>query len=405
MSVRLECSIPDNVVEIGNEVAQGMVDALNAAENPTASNPLLTKSAGDAAYLEKDGGGTVVGTVVVDTDGTVGGNTATITGTSVEVNNFGVGTISIDPVLGITFPDSTSQGTAAPAVVDIQTFGSPTVSGSFTWTKPAGAKMVEVYIFGGGGGAGGGGRYATTSGRGGGGGGGGGTVGVWKISAFDLGETVSVTVGAGGAGGASSLADNSTGAAASVGGDSFFGNYKAAGGSIGAIGGTASGGGGATTRSSILYFTTALSGAGSAGTANSTLPAAAPANTIPLLARGGSGGAGAAANNTNTTNGTAGGTHTAAGAGAGGYTVVVAGGTAGTAATPNGGTGTSSPILLGTGAGGGSGAYRTSAIGGNGGNGGWPSGGGGGGSASDNGFASGAGGSGANGRVIVITYF
>ena len=102
-----------NVVNVGDELTQNMIDALNGASGPSSANVYVTRSAGDSAYIEKDGGGTVVGTVVVDTDGTVGGNVTTITGTSVEVNNYGVGTIKMDPVLGITFPDSTSQATAA----------------------------------------------------------------------------------------------------------------------------------------------------------------------------------------------------------------------------------------------------------------------------------------------------
>ena len=113
MSVRLSPNIPTNVVEIGQEITQGVVDALNNASAPSATNPYLTGTAGSAYYLEKAGGGTVVGTIVVDTDGTVGGNVTTINGTSVEVDNFGVGVIQIDPVLGVTFPDNTSQGTAA----------------------------------------------------------------------------------------------------------------------------------------------------------------------------------------------------------------------------------------------------------------------------------------------------
>ena len=102
-----------NVVNVGDELTQNMIDALNGASGPSSANVYVTRSAGDSAYIEKDGGGTVVGTIVVDTDGTAGGNVTTITGTSVEVNNYGVGTIKMDPVLGITFPDNTSQATAS----------------------------------------------------------------------------------------------------------------------------------------------------------------------------------------------------------------------------------------------------------------------------------------------------
>jgi hypothetical protein len=113
MSVHISDKPEMNVVNVGDEVTQDVIDALGNASTPSSLNPFLTVSAGDSSYLEKDGGGTVVGTVVVDTDGTIGGNTATITGTSVEVSNYGIGTIKIDPVLGVTFADNTSQATAA----------------------------------------------------------------------------------------------------------------------------------------------------------------------------------------------------------------------------------------------------------------------------------------------------
>lgn len=118
MSISIGDKPEMNVVNVGDELTEDMIAALNTAAYPTSSNPFVTESAGNSAYLEKDGGGTVIGTVVVDTDGTVGGNTTTVNGTSVEVSNYGIGSIKIDPVLGVTFPDGTSQGTAAVSTPD-----------------------------------------------------------------------------------------------------------------------------------------------------------------------------------------------------------------------------------------------------------------------------------------------
>jgi hypothetical protein len=121
MSINISDKPEMNVVNVGDELSVDMIDALNSAAYPNAVNSFVTISAGNSAYLEKDGGGTVVGTVVVDTDGTVGGNTTTVNGTSVEVSNYGIGTIKMDPVLGVTFPDGTSQGTAAVTTPDAST--------------------------------------------------------------------------------------------------------------------------------------------------------------------------------------------------------------------------------------------------------------------------------------------
>jgi hypothetical protein len=82
---------------------------------------------------------------------------------------------------------------------DVQIFTTP---GPNTWTKPANAKQVFVYLIGGGGGGGSGMRGATLTQRNGGSGGGG---GAWSFASWPaalLGATETVTVGSGGTGGA-----------------------------------------------------------------------------------------------------------------------------------------------------------------------------------------------------------
>lgn len=316
--------------------------------------------------------------------------------TSAEAINGTSTTLAITPAASMAVVNSQR--------IDTQVFGSPTTSGAYTWTKPDGAKFVEIYLFSGGGGGASGSRNATTVNRGGGGGAAGGTTVLMRLFADELSEVVSGVVGAGGNGAPSQLTDTSPGINGSNGGDTTFGNYRAAFGAPGAgaiLNGTGSAG---ATKAGLIYGANLQSGGGGIGTTG-TVPLAAASGSVPLAARGASGGAGQAANVLTQINGTVGGAHVASAGTISGYLVAVAGGVGGTNAIPDGGDGVNSPILLGTGTGGGSGAYRAANVGGSGGDGGWPSGGGGGGSGSDNGFASGAGGKGANGKVVVITYF
>jgi hypothetical protein len=62
MSINLSPNIPANVVEIGNEVTQNVVDSLANASSPSAANPLLTASAGNAAYAGLTANNTLTGT-------------------------------------------------------------------------------------------------------------------------------------------------------------------------------------------------------------------------------------------------------------------------------------------------------------------------------------------------------
>jgi hypothetical protein len=300
--------------------------------------------------------------------------------------------------------------------IDIQVFGSSSTSGTFTWTKPANAKMVYLWMVGGGHGGGSGARYATSSLRGGGGGGAGGNAYARWLSAAFLGATETVTVGTGVQGGASVTTDSTAGIAPTMVTTNFssfagFRTYGPAGGGQG--GSSTASGTGSSGGNHIVDFGTianVVGGTGNSGSTGST-PAGGTTYHAGLVAGGGGGGVGQSATLTFSVNGGAGSKHGAytdvSGAG---LVTAVAGGTGGVASTltaaGNGVDGgfSSSVNTFRAGTGGGGGYYVTGAAGGAGGNGGWPGGGGGGGGASDNGFASGKGGNGANGAVVIITY-
>jgi hypothetical protein len=297
---------------------------------------------------------------------------------------------------------ATAGGGGGGGGIDIQTFGSSTTSGTFTWTKPANAKAVEIILFSGGSGGGSGGRYATTSGRSGGSGGAGGLVFWGKINAAFLNATETVVVGAGGAGGASNTTNTSNGFPGVAGGNSSFSVFQTGSPSVG-IAGTTTSTGGPTARTSLLNQIGLTAGAGgggsiSAGASGSGLNG----SNIPPLGGGGAGGA--LANATDAKNGGNGGSYFTSAIFAG-ITSTIAGGTQGltNGTPPTAGTSATTQYLQG-GTGGGGGAYRTGVAGMAGAAGGWPGGAGGGGSASDNGFNSGAGGNGANGYAVIITY-
>ena len=293
--------------------------------------------------------------------------------------------------------------TASSSSADIQEFTS-----NDTWTKPSGAKVVEVYLFGAGGGGGSGRRDATQAVADGGGGGGGGGFTYKKFQADALGTSETVVVGTGGTGGAAKTTDGD-GNIGSVGGDSTFGTnlLVAKGGGAGGAGvsGAATGGaGGVITQGDV----TIVGGVGGAG-GDSTDGSQGIDSTNVISARGGGGGAGFDGANPESNGGAGGGFIT--------Y-YVKTGGTAGVGATAtlvggNGGAGsaTSPNLLIGGVGGGGGGAHgindSSGVNGGSGGAGGTPGGGGGGGSGKDGSYTgnSGAGAAGATGLVVIISYF
>ena len=285
---------------------------------------------------------------------------------------------------------------AISTTTDIQTF-----TASDTWTKPSGAKIVEVYAIGGGGG-GGSGRAISSAELSvtiaGGSGGGGGSYAFKRFDASGLGSTETVTIGSGGAGGASATED-SNGNDGSAGGNTTFGTTAllvAKGGSsgAGAVGTSAAtgGSGGAVANGDI----TQAGGAGGGSNVNDVGDQGVD-TAVLSSPRGGGAGGGAMGSQPSTKAGGVGGAFT--------IYYVKAGGAAGTI-----GNSSISLLIGGTGGGGGAGDANSSGdataqAGGDGIDG---SGGGGGGAAYSDEAAivtSGAGGAGGDGVVIVITYF
>ena len=272
------------------------------------------------------------------------------------------------------------QGPTGPAATstDVQVFTS-----SATWTKPVGAKNIEVQVIGGGGGGGSGRRGTTASGGGGGSGGG---FSIRSFPASTVSSSVTVTVGAGGIGGASQLNIDTNGFGGTAGGYSEFGSL------IYAIGGFG-GGGGTTTTAAGGGFANRANFTGQQGGQGSTAAGALGGNSTGYAGSGGGGGGGITASTHN--NGGNG------GASLGSFSSGVALGGTTDGASGQQGRDISSP-LIGSGDGGGGGASSTGSGGGGGNGGSFGSGGGGGGGANGN---SGAGGNGAAGIVVVTTYF
>lgn len=274
-----------------------------------------------------------------------------------------------------------------------------------TWTKPAGATRVQVYLWGAGGGGGGGCRNTQA---GGGGGGGGGAFIFKQYDASSLSATEAVVVGVGGPGGVG-VADSVTGngTAGTAGENSTFssgGNLITSGGGGGGGGGTNAAGGAAgaagaanpATGTDTFTLYTLDGGAGGAGSSTSDGSNAGSLTALPASGRGGGGGGGS--QGTNTSAGT-GGTNTRStpivslgfpqlydGANNPYIPMLTSAGGAGAGGHGSGGGGASGSGSAGTGLGAG--------------------GGGAGGQDSDNSTSgSGSGGAGTDGLVIVVTYF
>ncbi len=302
------------------------------------------------------------------------------------------------------------------ASIDFQRF----TSGG-TWTKPAGAAVIYVEVFGAGGGGGGGSGGDIGFNRFGGGGAGGGSINAKTFDASKLGATETITIGVGGSGGTGGA--GGAGNPGSDGTNSSFGSwltgYGAAGGFSGSSVTSKGGGGGGVLGATTNEFggepnlfgteDNRLGGGGADGGStgfvggNSDFGGGGGGGS-PSSAVGSDGGSSIYAAGA----GGAGGMVTSGaveyGGGDGGSTnsyTVGGGGAGGASGGNNGSNGSNSNERGGTGGGGG-GAIN-SGNGGNGGVGGNPGGGGGGGGAHNSSI--GAGGDGARGEVRVWTFF
>ena len=311
--------------------------------------------------------------------------TTTLAATGVEAGVYERTNLTVDAKGRITLAGS---GSAVQVDVYDGALLADDASITTTWTKPAGAQVIEVILIGGGGSGGSGRQGGGSTPRFGGGGGAGGSRVHLILRAEEVDASVSVIRGGRKSGGMSSTGVNTNGNAGAVGTDSVFGPWKAVGG-IGGSGGTATAGtsigGLATVDSCVALFVSEDNLEGGNGV--TALPTAAQSGN-GLLPTGGGGAAGITSTNGQGTGGEAGGAVgvvTRSGAGAG-----VNGGSVG---------------LVGFGGGGGNGGTNAGGAPQKGGDGGNDGGGGGGGGGGVNGTSSGAGGKGGAGLVIVRTYF
>ena len=294
---------------------------------------------------------------------------------------------------GLTMTGTTLAASGGGSAPQIQV---DTITSSQTWTKPAWAVKIKVYMLAAGGGGGSGRRNATTSGRCGGAGGAASSFYSSEFLASNISSTVSITIGAGGTGGASQTSDSTDGIAGAAGGATSFGSYFSTqtngGGNGGSISSSSTGGTAAIVPSYLI------SQQGFDGRSGSrTTPSSFTSAWGYLTPLAGGGGGGGDSNVTTTTTG--------AEVIPSNYSAIFTSWTFGTKGTNGGDGGNGSNNTFGfltLGSGGGGGSYKTAQATGAGGNGGIGAGGGGG-AGSDNGYASGKGGNGGNGLVIIVS--
>lgn len=314
-----------------------------------------------------------------------GAATTALSTTGVTAGTYPLAQVTVDTKGRIT---QASQGSAVQVDVYDGALLTDNTTMTATWTKPAGAKVIEVLMIGGGGGGGSGRQGAGSTVRYGGGGGAGGARVHLLCQAAEVAANVSIEYGARIQGGVRVLASSTNGNQGGTGISSAFGPYRAQGGNGGNGGTTAVGtsqGGGAFSSSCLAISASSNNLAG--GAAGSASPVAGEGGS-GLLPTGGGGGAGITS-----TNGQGFGE---VGGGSSGVTTV-AGATAGANGVSVG--------LVGFGGGGGNGGTNAGSLPQDGGDGGNYGAGGGGGGGSVNGVASGKGGRGGAGIVIIRTYF
>jgi len=306
-------------------------------------------------------------------------------------------TLIFNPVLDITYLSNTFTGTnsfAATTTFNGDAYGigyMQVFTADGTWTKPAGASIVDIIVIGGGGGGGAGWANSNTTNVSGGGGGGAGGYSRKTFNADYFSSTETVTVGSGGAGAVSVSASGGTGAVGSTGEVSSFGTTIALSANAGLGGGA-----GSADNNQGGAAGTGMSQDGSAGGATATDSGSAGVSGVWFAPTGGGGGGGTTA-----------GSHAGGAGGAKSFIPAHVGGAGGSATDGDVGSigiiFSADGLIGGTGGGGGSGTDSATA-GGTGGAGIYGSGGGGGGGSEGGLAASGAGGAGGDGVVIVITY-
>jgi hypothetical protein len=363
---------------------------------------------GSASGALADIGVMTTGQVMVGVTGSAPNLTTLTAGTGISIDDTGSpGEITI------------SASGAGSGAVKVTTF---TMSGTFT--KDAGSKMIEYYIWSAGGGGGSGGRHSSIAG----GGAGGGIIGytVFTLPSIFVGATETVTIGAAGTGGAAITVDNTGGNTGTSGGHSELGttnivpggwaiypvsnSWGGRGGNIGSSPGTSLGG---DAGMAAYYWSGSNGGLPSnipgvldaGGTGSVTAGASAP-TCFAFGAPTGGGGAGGINGVTATAGGNGGLVGNPSSVTSGFPVITYGSAAAGGAAGVNGADGadalTNSPWMTGGFGAGGGGGHATAP--GNGGEGGFPGGGGGGGGGVLNGNNSGAGGDGGDGQIIIIEY-
>lgn len=279
------------------------------------------------------------------------------------------------------------------AAAEVQTFSGP---GTYTWTKPAGAKRVTIHVFPVGG-SGGSGRKQTTPATANASGGGAGAPGVCRsirdVDASLFGSTETVTIGANSVGGAAQTSADANGNSGTIGGTTSFGTFIVAPAASVGLGGDTTNTLAAVTVATGFDQSVPITGIAS-GTGRSTQAGTAGTASSSLISSGGGGGGGSGAASTAFAGGAS---------GADLFHAAAAGGTVG--AGQIGADGANSPSITSPigGQSGAGGAGNFSGSAGRGGHGGFPSGAGGGGGATQGGD-SGAGGNGGGALVIVITH-
>ena len=392
-TVATESTVPISKGGTGQTAQQAAIDALTNVSAATNEHVLTKDTATGNAIFKVGGAGS--SPPFIDSTAIIKGSADATKLVAIEADTNVPTATTVTLVVPAMAP---AVSATLGLVTDIQIF---TVGGGTTWTKPPGAKTVQIVMIGGGGGGGSGKRNTSGAIRAGGQGGGGGGVYVHTFDASQFGATETVTVGAGGAGGAAQTGTGN-GNNGTVGGTSLFGGHLSVDGGARGFGGTTAGsssGFGVGGRSSCEGISFSAAGNGAAGGITTSVPGAPPINVGVILPRGGGGGGGMPSADTAVAGGNGApqsGSYPSLSAGAGGS----AGGGAGGV-----GTGTTANRPFGGASGGGGGSRITAGAAGTGGAGGiYGAGGGGGGACNLTATSSGAGGAGADGIVVVRSY-